>query len=41
MREDAALAKGLNIADGKICFRAVAEAFGMAYFPTDELILDS
>lgn len=38
MREDVALAKGLNIADGKICFRAVAEAFGMVYFPTEELI---
>ncbi|MBI1926892.1 alanine dehydrogenase [Candidatus Poribacteria bacterium] len=40
MREDVALAKGLNIADGKICFRAVAKAFGMAYFPTEELIVE-
>jgi alanine dehydrogenase len=38
MREDKALAKGLNIADGKICFPAVAEAFGTQHFPTGELI---
>ncbi len=38
MRENAALEKGLNIADGKICFQAVAEALGMEYCPADELI---
>ncbi len=40
MREDSALAKGLNIADGKICFQAVAEALGMAYCPTNKIISD-
>ena len=38
MQEDAALGKGLNIAEGKICFEAVAEAFGMAYCPAETLI---
>lgn len=38
MQEDAALGKGLNIAEGKICFEAVAEAFGMAYCPAVTLI---
>ena len=38
MQEDAALGKGLNIAEGKICFEAVAEAFGMAYCPVETLI---
>ena len=41
MREDDALAKGLNTADGKICFQAVAEAFGMAHCPAEALISDS
>ena len=38
MREDPALARGLNIGLGEIVFQAVAEAFGMAYCPPDELI---
>lgn len=32
-KEDAALAKGLNIVEGKITFRAVADAFGLPYEP--------
>jgi alanine dehydrogenase len=39
MREDPALAKGLNIADGKICHKAVAEAFGLPYVPVEILIV--
>ena len=38
MRNDAALAKGLNIVDGKICYKAVAEALGMPYTPTENLL---
>lgn len=30
-RQDAALAQGVNIVDGKIVYKAVAEAFGMPY----------
>lgn len=33
-RDDAALAKGLNIVDGKIVFKAVAEAFGLQCYPS-------
>lgn len=32
-KEDAALAKGLNIVEGKITFKAVADAFGLPYEP--------
>ncbi len=32
-REDAGLAEGLNVVDGKVVFRAVAEAFGLKYEP--------
>src|SRR3989442_175586 len=32
-RTDPALAKGLNLADGRIKYRAVAEAFGMPFTP--------
>ncbi|MFQ6042452.1 MAG: alanine dehydrogenase, partial [Candidatus Poribacteria bacterium] len=33
VKEDSTLAKGLNIADGKICFKAIAEAFDFDYTP--------
>jgi len=33
VRTDPALAKGLNVADGRIKYRAVAEAFGMPFTP--------
>lgn len=32
-RKDPGLAEGVNIVDGKITFKAVAEAFGLAYTP--------
>lgn len=32
-RDDEALRKGLNIVEGKIAYKAVADAFGMAYEP--------
>ncbi len=32
-QDDAALAKGVNIVDGKITFKGVAEAFGLEYVP--------
>jgi alanine dehydrogenase len=31
VKDDAALAKGLNIANGKICFKAIAEALNLDY----------
>ena len=33
LSENAALLKGLNVADGKVTYRAVAEAFGLEYTP--------
>jgi len=38
VREDAALAKGLNVLDGKITYKAVADAHGMNYTPLEKLI---
>ena len=37
-RADAGLAKGLNVVDGKICFKAVSEAFDMPYTPVEEFL---
>ena len=34
-KDDEALAKGLNIVEGKITFKAVAEAFGLPYEPVE------
>ena len=36
--DDAALAKGVNVLDGKIVYRPVAEAHGMEYTPLEEMI---
>jgi alanine dehydrogenase len=36
--DDAPLAKGVNVLDGKITYRPVAEAHGMEYTPLEELI---
>jgi alanine dehydrogenase len=36
--DDAALAKGVNVLDGKIVYRPVAEAHGMGYTPLEEMI---
>lgn len=34
-RTDAALAKGVNMADGKVTFKAVADVFGLEYTPLE------
>ena len=36
--DDAALAKGVNVLDGKIVYREVAEAHGMNYTPLEKLM---
>jgi alanine dehydrogenase len=38
VRANPALAEGINIADGRIVYRPVAEAHGMAYTPLGELV---
>jgi len=38
MLDNPALLKGLNIIDGKIVYKAVAEAFRLDYTPVEELI---
>lgn len=38
MRENPALLKGLNIANGKVTFKAVAEAFNLEYCPAEKLL---
>ena len=37
-RDDEALARGLNIVDGHVTFKAVADVFGLAYEPVDKFI---
>ncbi len=38
LREDASLAKGLNVKDGKVTFKAVAEAFDLPYTSLEEAL---
>lgn len=38
-RENRAVARGINIALGKITYKAVAESFGMEYTPVEELLV--
>lgn len=38
LRESAALRNGLNIIDGKVTHRKVAEAFGLSYHPAEALL---
>jgi alanine dehydrogenase len=38
LRDDAHLRNGLNVAEGKVTYRAVAEAHGLAYVPADSMI---
>ncbi|HEY3318841.1 MAG TPA: alanine dehydrogenase [Coriobacteriia bacterium] len=38
VRDDAALAKGVNVLEGKITYREVAEAHGMEYTPLESLL---
>ncbi len=37
-KENAALAKGVNVANGEITYKGVAEAFGMAYAPVEKVL---
>jgi alanine dehydrogenase len=37
-RKDAALAKGINVLNGHVTYRAVAEAFGVDYIPWDKAL---
>jgi alanine dehydrogenase len=36
--EDEALKKGLNVVQGKVVFKAVAEAFNLPYTPVEEVL---
>jgi alanine dehydrogenase len=38
LSEDAALAKGVNVLGGKICYRPVADAHGLEYTPLESLL---
>jgi alanine dehydrogenase len=38
LTENPALLKGLNIADGKVTFKAIAETLGLEYYPPEKLL---
>jgi alanine dehydrogenase len=38
VRQNAELARGINIIDGKVTYRGVAEAFGLEYTPLDAVL---
>ena len=38
MRDNPALRMGLNMADGKVCLREIAEQFNIAYTPVEEIL---
>lgn len=38
LKDNGALRKGLNVADGRVTYAAVAEAFGLEYTPADEVL---
>jgi alanine dehydrogenase len=38
VRDDPALARGLNLCDGKVTYPAVAEALGLPYAPVDRIV---
>jgi alanine dehydrogenase len=38
IRRDAALAQGVNVVDGKVTYRAVADAHGLEYTPLDDAL---
>jgi len=40
LKENLALMKGLNIAQGKVTFQAVAEEFGLEYYAPEKLIIE-
>jgi alanine dehydrogenase len=37
--DDPALAKGVNVVDGKLVYRAVAEAHGLGYTPLSDVLV--
>jgi alanine dehydrogenase len=37
-RADHALAEGVNVADGKVVYKPVADAHGMAFTPVESLL---
>ncbi len=39
LRENKALAKGLNVIDGKITYEPVARAFNLKYYPLEDIII--
>ena len=39
VRDDPALAEGVNVAEGRVVYRPVADAHGMAYTPLEELLV--
>lgn len=38
MEQDPGLAKGMNVYKGKVCYKGVADAFGLGYTPLNELL---
>ena len=38
MRADPALAEGVNVADGQVVYKPVADAHGMAFTPLAQLL---
>jgi alanine dehydrogenase len=40
VQDNSALLKGLNVVDGKVTYRAVAEAFGMEFTEPAEMLAD-
>ncbi len=38
MEQDPGLAKGMNVYKGKVCYKAVAEAFNLDYVALNELM---
>src|SRR5690554_477168 len=38
LSENAPLAKGLNVVDGKVVYKSVADTFGMEYTPLEEVL---
>ena len=38
IKENKALAKGLNIINGKITYKPVAEVFNLKYYPVEEIV---
>ncbi|MDX2479087.1 MAG: alanine dehydrogenase, partial [Desulfuromusa sp.] len=37
-RNDVGIREGFNVVDGVVCYKGVADAFGMDFVPVDELL---